>query len=154
MTNLTDADLDGLPSYVGDLTQHEYEALIAEVRRHRAKPQVNREAVATTIARMNMPLDYDDSLEIADAILALSPAPASGCGWRSIESAPKDAVLLLYGTLLGGSPEHPRQPIRAVGYWDEIDEAWALSDTTWEGPFMNPTHWQRPPAPPTQGQDQ
>jgi len=70
--------------------------------------------------------------------------------WQPIETAPQDDVLLLYGTLRqpGLTGEHPRGAIRAVGYWDEIDQAWALSDTTWDGPFFNPTHWM--PCPPIQ----
>lgn len=31
--------------------------------------------------------------------------------------------------------------IRVVGYYDFIDEAWALTSTPWYGPFFNPTHY-------------
>lgn len=73
-------------------------------------------------------------------------------GWLPIKSAPKVHPLLLFGTVKPGpghTPDHPVRPIRAVGYWDEIDEAWCLSDTPWSGPFFEPTHWRPLPPPPT-----
>jgi hypothetical protein len=70
--------------------------------------------------------------------------------WRPISTAPKDDVLLLYGTLYGSDDEWllPKGLIRACGYWEKLDEAWALTDTTWAGPFIKPTHWQPLPPPP------
>lgn len=69
--------------------------------------------------------------------------------WFPIESAPRDEVILLFGPIgHGRSPEHPRGPIRAVGYWDVIDGAWAYTNTTWCGPFADPTHWMPLPLPP------
>lgn len=65
--------------------------------------------------------------------------------WRSMDSAPLDEVILLFGQLCGQAYDeqmHPSQPVRACGYWDEIDGAWALTDTTWAGPFIEPTHWR------------
>jgi hypothetical protein len=61
---------------------------------------------------------------------------------------PKNAgVLLLKGTLdrstltQPGDEMFPRQTVRTVGYWDSLDEAWALTTTPWYGPFFNPTHY-------------
>ena len=70
--------------------------------------------------------------------------------WRDISTAPHGRVLLLYGTLCGHAltPGHPSFPIRVIGYWDDIDNAWALSDTTYLGPFIEPTHWADCPEPP------
>lgn len=71
--------------------------------------------------------------------------------WRDISTAPKGRVILLFGQIgYGRSEAHPTGPIRACGYWDEIDEAWAFTNTTWEGPFMAPTHWTDLPSPPEQ----
>lgn len=73
--------------------------------------------------------------------------------WQDIETAPKDAVILLYGLL----EPHPDDvdlyanldsPKRVAGYWDEIDGAWCPVGSTFEGPWFNPTHWQPLPAPP------
>lgn len=63
--------------------------------------------------------------------------------WRSMDEAPRDKPILLYGSLSGSALNewHPTQPIRAVGYWDAIDEAWALSDTPYYGPFFEPLCW-------------
>lgn len=70
--------------------------------------------------------------------------------WQDISTAPKDRVLLLFGTLSGpGLDEsHPEGPRRVVGYWDSMDEAWALTDTPWSGPFFEPTYWAECPPPP------
>ena len=82
-------------------------------------------------------------------------APLSG-GWRGIESAPKDALLLLWGLL----DPHPQEaglhgsldrPSRAAGYWDDIDQAWSLAGSTWLGPWFKPTHWMPLPEPPAKG---
>lgn len=74
--------------------------------------------------------------------------------WIPIETSledgrdPKNAgVLLLRGaldrsTLTGDGDEmFPRQNVRTVGYWDSLDEAWALTTTPWYGPFFIPTHY-------------
>lgn len=64
--------------------------------------------------------------------------------WKNnIDDAPRDKVILLYGTLYGPAFTncHPQQKIIACGYWDVIDEAWVLTDTAWDGPFIKPTHW-------------
>lgn len=61
-------------------------------------------------------------------------------GWRPIDSAPKDAdVLLLYGDGEGIQP----------GYWDDDDDHWFAVETRGlTGGWMKPTHWQPlPPAP-------
>lgn len=73
--------------------------------------------------------------------------------WRDIETAPRDAVIMLFGLL----DPHPSdreahaqldKPKRFTGYWDEVDEAWCPVGSTWEGPWIIPTHWlPLPPAP-------
>jgi len=35
----------------------------------------------------------------------------------------------------------PQNTMAVVGYWDPIDEAWALTSTLWYGPFFIPTHY-------------
>lgn len=73
--------------------------------------------------------------------------------WRPIETASKDAVLLLYG-LLEPHPDERHlyadlgRPCRCAGFWDEIDEAWCPVGSTWEGPWFKPTHWMPLPEPP------
>lgn len=68
--------------------------------------------------------------------------------WSPANTAPKDRPVLLYGKLTQATPERPQGAIRVVGYWDEIDGAWALTSTTWAGPFFKPTHWAELPAVP------
>lgn len=68
--------------------------------------------------------------------------------WRPIKTAPKDRVVLLFGS------QRPCELIRAdgkfvfSGYWDHLDAAWCATGTTYCGPFYKPTHWQPLPAPP------
>lgn len=94
-----------------------------------------------------------DLAEVADAILNLAPVGGRGEGWRPIETAPKDALLLLWGTL----EPHPEDkdlyanldvPRRVVGSWCDIDEAWSVAGSTWLGPWFKPTHWRPLPPPP------
>ena len=75
--------------------------------------------------------------------------------WREISQNLEDGrdprtagVLLLKGKLdvstLGNELDtnvYPRQTIRVMGYWDSLDEAWALTSTPWYGPFFLPTHY-------------
>lgn len=86
-----------------------------------------------------------------NGIIALfaHPVPEQD-GWRfDMENAPRDRVLLLYGNLYGMSEQgHPNGLIRVCGYWDTIDEAWALTDTTWAGPFIKPVAWREAPESP------
>jgi hypothetical protein len=93
--------------------------------------------------------------EAADRLEALSQAAnAEPEVWRGIESAPKGVAVLLYGIL----DPHPESvglyynltaPVRAVGYWDEIDDTWCPVGSTWLGPWFKPTHWMPLPASPT-----
>lgn len=75
--------------------------------------------------------------------------------WQSMADAPRDRPVLLLGKLCGQAVNqgHPTGLIRAVGYWDTVDEAWALTDTTWEGPFMAPVAWAELPDLPRSAQD-
>jgi hypothetical protein len=77
----------------------------------------------------------------------------SSGGWRGIESAPRDQLILAWGVL----DPHPKdrelyagldRPRRAVCYWDEIDEAWSPVGSTWLGPWFIPSHWHPLPDPP------
>ncbi len=76
--------------------------------------------------------------------------------WQDIASAPKDQVVLLYGKLDAG----PRrelygdlsQSVRVAGYWDMIDQAWSPVGGTWEGPWIEATHW-KPLDPPPSSKD-
>lgn len=71
--------------------------------------------------------------------------------WQSIDTAPKDKNILLFGA--------QREPfncgIRYVdplifsGYWDTIDGAWCAHGTTYHGPFFHATHWMPLPEEPT-----
>lgn len=82
-----------------------------------------------------------------------SPLPEGG-GWQDISTAPKDEVILLYGLLDPHPTErhlHARleEPKRFTGYWDDVDDAWCPVGSTWEGPWIEPTHWMPLPAAPT-----
>lgn len=72
--------------------------------------------------------------------------------WRSIETAPKDRFLLLYGRIDPSIPFEGlvwRKPSVFSGAWDHIDAQWVPSGGTWLGPFMDATHWQPLPEPPS-----
>lgn len=77
--------------------------------------------------------------------------------WKTIDTAPKDALILLYG-LLRPHPEQAElyggldRPTRAAGYWDEIDGAWCVAGSTWLGPWFDPTAWTDLPPPPVPSQ--
>lgn len=76
-------------------------------------------------------------------------------GWQPIETAPRDGTTILIfgkpgdlemdGAVLVGY----RQPAVYTAAWDEIDQAFCLSGGSWLGPFVEPSHWQPVPAPPT-----
>ena len=74
--------------------------------------------------------------------------------WQSISSAPQSEVILLFGKLDVLDDQKPLYgsldtPVRATGYWDDVDEAWSVVGGTWEGPWISATHWAvLPPAPP------
>jgi hypothetical protein len=69
--------------------------------------------------------------------------------WQTIDSAPKDRGILLYGTQAYPMPElNLKGPLVFSGYWDSIDEAWCASGSTWAGPFFDCTHWMEQPKPP------
>jgi hypothetical protein len=64
-------------------------------------------------------------------------------GWQSIETAPRDDVLLLWARL-----KNPGENVslesntfrRYVGFWDQIDGAWADGGPTADR-FLEPTLW-------------
>lgn len=78
-------------------------------------------------------------------------------GWQPIETAPKDAHILLFGNI---DPETQfegivwTRPAPFSGYWDDIDKAWVSHGTTWDGPFMQVTHWMPLPKPPSGAEKQ
>lgn len=67
--------------------------------------------------------------------------------WQPMKDAPRDRPILLWGKLRnpGLTQFHPDQKIRVVGYWDEIDSAWAVSCMPWDGPFFSPVLWAEIP---------
>ena len=73
--------------------------------------------------------------------------------WRPIETAPKDAFIMLYGKLRP-HPNHVQRygnldrPTLVTAYWDEIDDAWSPMGSTCTGPWFEPTHWKPLPEPP------
>ena len=75
--------------------------------------------------------------------------------WQDISTAPKDRKVLLFGRI---DPNNPfdlirwREPSVFSGMWDDIDRAWVPCGGTWEGPFMEATHWMPLPAKPTTGE--
>jgi len=71
------------------------------------------------------------------AALASRPAVQQE-GWRPIESAPRDALLLLSDVDFPSSSGKP--PVKVGGYWDHM---WHVFGASW-----TPTHWRElPPAP-------
>ena len=62
--------------------------------------------------------------------------------WRPIETAPKDAHILLSMTPHRG---FLRPPIK-VGGWDAIEGCWMIFGGSWR-----PTHWMPLPEPPHVG---
>lgn len=70
--------------------------------------------------------------------------------WKPIESAPKDGThVLLFGRPSDQEGLRFKSKARLTGYWDNIDEAWCATTSTWEGPFIDATKWQPLPPPPT-----
>lgn len=69
--------------------------------------------------------------------------------WKPIETAPKDAAVLLFGKT---APEERMvicsKPVVFSGYWSRLDESWCASGSHWDGPFFEPTHWMPLPEPP------
>lgn len=77
----------------------------------------------------------------------------AGEGWRDMASAPKDAWVLLYGRIDPATKFELvswTEPAVFVGGWDQIDESWVPLGGTWEGPFMEVSHWRPLPPPPGQ----
>lgn len=104
------------------------------------------------IERLLVALDHV-AAPVSPAMAEASAVPLVE-GWRPIESAPRDAYVLLWGIL----DPHPDQrelyanldrPQRAGGYWCDIDGAWCVSGSTWVGPWIKPTHWMPLPPPPS-----
>lgn len=73
--------------------------------------------------------------------------------WRSIKDdpPPKDREFLAWGKHSGvqNALSPAWRPSWHVVYWDAIDGAFCVSGATWLGPFIEPTHWQPLPAPPS-----
>jgi hypothetical protein len=71
--------------------------------------------------------------------------------WQPIETAPKGPTILLYGKI---DPNTKFEMLTwknnsvFTGAWDLIDESWIPCGGTWEGPFMEVTHWKHLPEPP------
>lgn len=70
--------------------------------------------------------------------------------WQPMRCAPRDRVLLLWGTLKGpGLTElHPQGHLRIVGGWSEIDGEWTIATSTYKGPFFEPSLWAELPGAP------
>lgn len=69
--------------------------------------------------------------------------------WQTMESAPTDRAILLYGTMRPFDEIKSEGPLVFTGYWDSMDEQWCTTGSTWTGPFFDPTHWRPIPDPPT-----
>ena len=68
--------------------------------------------------------------------------------WNTIETAPRDRRLLLFGQMRRYEGLQVNGPEVFTGYYDDIDDAWCGSGSTAEGPFYDPTHWMELPEPP------
>ena len=98
-------------------------------------------------------IDSDTTEQLLDLLAEAAACIREMVEWRPIETAPRDAVIMLFGLL----DPHPSdreahaqldRPKRFTGYWDEVDEAWCPVGSTWTGPWIIPTHWlPLPPAP-------
>lgn len=62
--------------------------------------------------------------------------------WKPIETAPRDQVLLLWARMRQPLPESEESNTlrRYVGYWDDIDGAWADGGPTADR-FLDPVLW-------------
>lgn len=90
-----------------------------------------------------------DELYISDLSYLAEAVVNAVMEWRDIESAPRDATsMLLYGRMHPFKGLKWSKPLVFSGYWDEIDEAWCATSSTWEGPFFTPTKWMPLPLPP------
>ena len=65
---------------------------------------------------------------------------------KPIKDAPKDKLLILRGSLVVHESQEQlygdlSRPVTCIGYWDEIDDAWSPTGGTWEGPWIDATHY-------------
>jgi hypothetical protein len=79
---------------------------------------------------------------------SLPPAPEPVAGWQPIDSAPKDAILLL-GLPAVGALRDPSSRRVYEGRWNEEQQTW----TSVNGFIVltGATHWQALPSAPTKG---
>lgn len=69
--------------------------------------------------------------------------------WQSIETAPKDMQILLFGSQTKhDSGVRFKGDFVFSGYWDDIDSAWCSTGSTERGPWFNPSHWMPLPLGP------
>lgn len=120
------------------------------------------QAIAKTIANGLMSAGYHDAADyvlsdwMAGAISRATGQLVPAQAWQGMDSAPKDELILLWG-YLDPIPDqrelyvYLERPTRVAGYWEDIDQSWAVMGSTWEGPFFNPTHWMPLPPPPAEG---
>lgn len=68
--------------------------------------------------------------------------------WQSMESAPKDRCILVWGQPTDMPNTRFLKPGVHAAYWDPIDQSFCLKGADWTGPFIEPVCWQEEPAPP------
>lgn len=67
-----------------------------------------------------------------------------------ITSAPKDgSTILAYGKPTDIDGLRFDREGWHTAYWDSIDGSFCLTGATWQGPFINPSHWAPVPPPPS-----
>ena len=70
-------------------------------------------------------------------------------GWQPIATAPRDGTtILVYGQPTSTEMVRFKRPGIHSAAWDTIDGAFCLTGGTWEGPFIEPTHWLPLPSAP------
>jgi hypothetical protein len=97
----------------------------------------HRNASTGTLKKL---MDRDDAAQFATSLLArASESRAEGLtDWQLIETAPKDAMVLLAAEFDG-----PGDWRIKVGYWDNHENDWEIFGGSW-----SPTHWMPLPAAP------
>lgn len=88
-------------------------------------------------------LSYEQLDKLAEALAAAPPPHATGAGWRTIDSAPRDMTFVIVA-----SPLDERRALAAYqhGRWYGVDNCGLTFDS--KSQQDEPTHWQPLPAAP------